>query len=220
MARPDEQPNVGNAANSEFRIPSPALPPAPDSPECSIVVPLYNEAGVVVELHRRIGKVMTGLGRSYEIVFVNDGSADATLAEAEKLAAEDDRLVVVDLRRNFGQTAALQAGLDHARGRIIVTMDGDLQHDPSEIPLFLEKIDQGFDIASGWRRRRTDNWISRKLPSRIANMLLAKLSGVPLRDFGTTFKAYRRDVLEGVRLYGDMHRLDRKSTRLNSSHTR
>jgi glycosyltransferase involved in cell wall biosynthesis len=169
-------------------------------------VPLYNEAGVVVELHRRIGKVMTGLGRSYEIVFVNDGSADATLAEAEKLAAEDDRLVVVDLRRNFGQTAALQAGLDHARGRIIVTMDGDLQHDPSEIPLFLEKIDQGFDIASGWRRRRTDNWISRKLPSRIANMLLAKLSGVPLRDFGTTFKAYRRDVLEGVRLYGDMHR--------------
>ena len=177
-----------------------------DAPECSIVVPLYNEAGVVEELHRRIAKVMDGLNRTYEIVFVNDGSQDATLAEAEKVVAQDDRLTLVDLRRNFGQTTALQAGLDHARGRILITMDGDLQHDPSEIPLFLAKIDEGYDIASGWRRRRADNFIMRKLPSRIANLLLAKLSGVELRDFGTTFKAYRREVLEGVRLYGDMHR--------------
>ena len=177
-----------------------------DAPEISIVVPLYNEAGVVEELHRRIAKVMDGIGRSYEIVFVNDGSKDATLAEAEKIVERDERLVLVDLRRNFGQTTALQAGLDHARGAILITMDGDLQHDPSEIPLFLAKIDEGFDIASGWRRRRADNFIMRKLPSRIANLLLAKLSGVNLRDFGTTFKAYRREVLEGVRLYGDMHR--------------
>ena len=124
----------------------------------------------------------------------------------EGIAAADDRVVFVDLRRNFGQTTALQAGFDQARGEVIIAMDGDLQHDPYEIPLFLRKIDEGYDIASGWRVRRGDNFLMRRLPSRMANWLLAKVSGVPLHDFGTTFKAYRRAVLEGVRLYGDMHR--------------
>jgi len=154
----------------------------------------------------RIGRVMVSVGDSFEMVFVNDGSDDDTAEILAAIAEADERVCFIDLRRNFGQTTAIQAGFDHARGEILVAMDGDLQHDPHEIPLLLAKIDEGYDIASGWRRRRGDGLMSRRLPSRIANRLLAKVSGVPLRDFGTTFKAYRREVLEGVRLYGDMHR--------------
>ncbi len=149
---------------------------------------------------------MSKLDKSYELVFVNDGSSDGTAELTAQIAREDLHVVFVDLRRNFGQTTALQAGFDYCRGEVIIAMDGDLQHDPYEIPLFIEKIDEGYDIASGWRVRRGDNFIMRRLPSRIANWLLAKVSGVDLHDFGTTFKAYRRQVLADVRLYGDMHR--------------
>jgi len=178
----------------------------PTDPKYSVVVPFYNEEQIVSELYGRIVKVMDARGDSYEMVFVNDGSRDPTAGVLADIALADPRVCFVDLRRNFGQATAIQAGFDHARGQVIIAMDGDLQHDPYDIPMLLEKIDEGYDIASGWRRRRGDGWLSRRLPSRTANWLLAKVSGVPLRDFGTTFKAYRRDVLEGVHLYGDMHR--------------
>ena len=180
----------------------------PDAGEVkySIVVPLYNEQAVVEKLYGRIVRAMRALSGGFEMVFVNDGSTDGTGSILERIAGADERVVFVDLRRNFGQTAALQAGFDHARGRVIVAMDGDLQHDPYEIPLFAEKIDEGYDVASGWRVRRGDNLLLRRIPSRVANWLLAWVSGVRLHDFGTTFKAYRREALEGVRLYGDMHR--------------
>jgi glycosyltransferase involved in cell wall biosynthesis len=172
----------------------------------SVVVPFYNEEAVVEKLYGRVARVMRHVGLPFEMVFVNDGSRDGTGAILERLARRDGRVTFVDLRRNFGQTTALQAGLDQARGEVLIAMDGDLQHDPYEIPLFLKKIDEGYDIASGWRVRRGDSFLLRRLPSRIANWLLAKVSGVKLHDFGTTFKAYRRSALEGVRLYGDMHR--------------
>ncbi len=174
--------------------------------ECSIVVPFYNEAGVVEKLYKRISRVMIQGGRSYEIILVNDDSSDATGEILQRIALEDEHVTFVDLQRNFGQATALQAGFDYASGDVIVAMDGDLQHDPYEIPLFLKKIDEGYEIASGWRVRRGDNLIFRRLPSRVANLLLAKVSGVRLHDFGTTFKAYRRHILNEVRLYGDMHR--------------
>lgn len=176
------------------------------APKYSVIVPFYNEEGIAEKLYGRICRVMRHIGASYEIIVVNDGSRDGTPAILERIARQDEHVLFVDLRRNFGQTTALQAGLDHARGEVIIAMDGDLQHDPYEIPLFIRKIDEGYDIASGWRVRRGDNFVMRRLPSLIANRLLAKVSGVSLHDFGTTFKAYRREVLEGVRLYGDMHR--------------
>ena len=182
------------------------LAAASSGPRYSLVVPFYNEQMVVRELYERLRRVMDGLGQSYEMLLVNDGSSDGTAEVLADIAASDERVWFIDLRRNFGQATALQAGFDQARGEVIVAMDGDLQHDPYEIPLLLAKIDEGYDIASGWRRRRGDGFLSRRLPSRVANWLLAKVSGVALRDFGTTFKAYRREVLQDVRLYGDMHR--------------
>ncbi|HNX26021.1 MAG TPA: glycosyltransferase family 2 protein [Phycisphaerae bacterium] len=172
----------------------------------SIVVPFYNEQDIIEKLHDRLVKVMDSVGGEYELVYVNDGSRDDTPAILEKIATANPRVVFVDLRRNFGQTTGLMAGFDVAGGEIIISMDGDLQHDPYEIPMFIEKIREGYDIASGWRIRRGDNFVMRRLPSKIANRLLAAVSGVALHDFGTTFKAYRREVLEDVRLYGDMHR--------------
>jgi glycosyltransferase involved in cell wall biosynthesis len=175
-------------------------------PAVSVVVPFYNERPVVEELYRRIHRVMDRRGQPYEMIFVNDGSSDGTAEVLEQIALKDRRVCFIDLRRNFGQTTALQAGFDQAAGGVILALDGDLQHDPYEIPLLLEKIEEGYDIASGWRRRRGDGLFSRRLPSRIANRLLAKVSRVDLNDFGTTFKAYRAEVLKDVRLYGDMHR--------------
>ena len=177
-----------------------------DPPLVSVVVPFYNERPVIEELYRRIRRVMDRRGDSYEMIFVNDGSSDGTAEVLEQIAEKNPRVCFVDLRRNFGQTTALQAGFDLAAGQVIVALDGDLQHDPYEIPLLLDKIEEGYDIASGWRRRRGDGLVSRRLPSRIANRLLAKVSGVELNDFGTTFKAYRAEILKDVRLYGDMHR--------------
>jgi len=174
--------------------------------DCSVVVPLYNEARVVNELYTRLTKTMGETGLHYEFVFIDDGSTDNTLEMLKDIADKDSKAVIVELRRNFGQTPALAAGFDVARGRIIISMDGDLQHSPEEIPNFLEKIDAGYDVVSGWRKRRADNLLMRKLPSRVANWLASKVSGVDIHDFGTTFKAYRREVLEELNLYGEMHR--------------
>ena len=174
--------------------------------EVSIVIPLFNEAQNVPPLYEQLTQVMQALRKSYEIVFVNDGSEDHTQEEVEKIFEADTRVKVITLRRNFGQTAALKAGFDAACGDIIISMDGDLQHDPREIASFLTAMDSGYDIASGWRAARRDHWLSRRLPSRVANWLMAKLSGVALHDFGTTFKAYRREVIKNIPLYGDLHR--------------
>lgn len=172
----------------------------------SIVVPFHNEQESVTELYDRLKAVMEANGETFELVFVDDGSSDQTFPLLQQIAGVDSRVVVVKLRRNFGQTSALAAGFDHAKGEYVIAMDGDLQHDPSDIPLFLEKINEGFDIVSGWRKERVDNFIMRRFPSRIANWTMAKLSGVDIHDFGTTYKAYRRELLEQVPLYGELHR--------------
>jgi glycosyltransferase involved in cell wall biosynthesis len=175
-------------------------------PKYSIVVPLHNEQENVTDLYDRLKAVMEANGESFEIVLVDDGSSDGTFNLLREIAAVDSRVTVVKLRRNFGQTAGLAAGFDHARGEYIIAMDGDLQHDPADIPIFLEKIAAGYDIVSGWRKQRIDNFWLRRIPSRCANWLMAKLSGVDIHDFGTTFKAYRREILEQVPLYGELHR--------------
>jgi glycosyltransferase involved in cell wall biosynthesis len=172
----------------------------------SIVVPLHNERENVTDLYARLKSVMEASGESFEMVLVDDGSIDGTFALLREIAAVDSRVTVVKLRRNFGQTAGLAAGFDHARGEYIIAMDGDLQHDPADIPLFLEKIAEGYDIVSGWRKNRVDNFWLRRMPSRCANWVMAKLSGVDIHDFGTTFKAYRREILGQVPLYGELHR--------------
>jgi glycosyltransferase involved in cell wall biosynthesis len=172
----------------------------------SIVVPLFNEQESVPPLYVKIIDVMDAVGEPFEIVFVDDGSRDGTFRQLSEIARDDARVLVVRLRRNFGQTAALKAGFDHSQGEIIISMDGDLQHDPAEIPRFIEKMKEGYDIVSGWRVKRTDHWLSRQFPSRVANRLMAKLSRVDLHDFGTTFKAYRREILNEINLYGELHR--------------
>lgn len=172
----------------------------------SIVVPFHNEEGNVVELYGRLQATMEALGCEYQFVFVDDGSTDLTSKLLKEIAVIDPRVTVVRLRRNFGQTGALAAGFAHSTGEYVIAMDGDLQHDPAEIPRFLEKIAEGYDIVSGWRSHRIDNFLLRKIPSRCANWLMAKLSGVDIHDFGTTFKAYRGDLLRELPLYGEMHR--------------
>jgi glycosyltransferase involved in cell wall biosynthesis len=172
----------------------------------SIVVPLYNEEDNVAPLYVRLTHVLAALERPYEIVFVDDGSIDRTPQMLDKIYESDSRVRVVTLRRNFGQTPALKAGFEAARGQIIISMDGDLQHDPEEIPAFIAKLDEGYDIVSGWRAQRRDRWLTRRLPSRIANWMMAKLSGVELHDFGTTFKAYRQEIIQNIPLYGELHR--------------
>lgn len=180
--------------------------PDPADMDCSVVVPLYNEGSVITELYNRLTQTMIDTNLNYELVFVDDGSSDDTLNKLKQLVAADDRITIVELRRNFGQTPALAAGFDAARGNIIISMDGDLQHAPEEIPAFLEKINEGYDIVSGWRKQRVDNLIMRRLPSRTANWLASKISGVDIHDFGTTFKAYRRQIINDLKLYSEMHR--------------
>jgi glycosyltransferase involved in cell wall biosynthesis len=172
----------------------------------SIVVPIHNEEPSILPLYDRLTSVLFQIRQPYEIIFVDDASSDRSYELLANLVQTDQRLKVIRLRRNFGQTAALSAGFDEARGKIIIAMDGDLQHAPEDIPALLKKIDEGFDIASGWRKERLDNAITRKIPSRIANWLMSKASGIDLRDFGTTFKAYRAEVLKDVHLYGELHR--------------
>lgn len=172
----------------------------------SIIVPIFNEEGSAVTLYVKLTQVMRAFGEPYEIVFVDDGSSDRSPAILEDIHAADSCVRVVTLRRNFGQTAALKAGFDAAHGEVIISMDGDLQHDPAEIPSFIEKLAEGFDIVSGWRCERKDTWLTRRLPSRMANWAMAKLSGVALHDFGTTFKAYRSEIIKNIQLYGELHR--------------
>ena len=172
----------------------------------SVVVPLYNEEGSAALLYIRLTEVMRTFDELYEIIFVDDGSTDRTPEVLSDIHGADPSVRIVTLRRNFGQTPALKAGFDAARGEVIISMDGDLQHDPAEIPAFIEKLNEGFDIVSGWRRERKDTWLTRRLPSRIANWSMAKLSGVELHDFGTTFKAYRRETIQNIQLYGELHR--------------
>jgi glycosyltransferase involved in cell wall biosynthesis len=172
----------------------------------SIVVPFHNEEENVTQLYDRLKAVMEQIGDSFELVLVDDGSSDRTYRLLEEIAAVDSRVLVVKLRRNFGQTSALAAGFDHAQGEFILAMDGDLQHDPAEIPNFMAKLEEGYDVVSGWRKERIDNFMLRRIPSRCANWLMAKLSDVDIHDFGTTFKAYRREVIHNIPLYGEMHR--------------
>src|SRR5580698_265245 len=172
----------------------------------SIVVPIHNEEPSILPLYDRLTSVLFQIRQPYEIIFVDDASSDRSYELLSNLVETDPRLKVIRLRRNFGQTAALSAGFHEARGKIIIAMDGDLQHAPEDIPALLRKIDEGYDIASGWRKERLDNAITRRIPSRIANWLMAKASGIDLRDFGTTFKAYRAEVLKDVHLYGELHR--------------
>lgn len=172
----------------------------------SVVIPIHNEEPAILPLYDRLTAVLEGMQKPYEIIFVDDASIDRSFDLLANLVETDGRLKVIRLRRNFGQTAALSAGFDEAQGEVIVSLDGDLQHEPEDIPALLAKIEEGYDIASGWRKNRIDNAITRKIPSRIANWLMAKASGVKLRDFGTTFKAYRSEVLKDINLYGELHR--------------
>ncbi len=175
-------------------------------PKYSVVVPFHNEEENVTTLYDRLKAVMEQVNDPFELVFVDDGSRDRTYRLLEEIAAVDSRVLVVKLRRNYGQTSALAAGFDHAQGEFLLAMDGDLQHDPDEIPAFLAKLEEGYDVVSGWRSQRGDNLLLRRIPSRAANKLMALLSGVAIHDFGTTFKAYRREVIQNIPLYGEMHR--------------
>ncbi len=175
-------------------------------PKYSIVVPFHNEEENVTALYARLKQVMEQVGDRFELVLVDDGSSDRSYKLLEEIAAVDSRVLVVKLRRNFGQTSALAAGFDNASGEFIFAMDGDLQHDPNDIPAFIERLEEGYDVVSGWRKERIDNFVMRRIPSRCANWLMARLSGVDIHDFGTTFKAYRREVIQNIPLYGEMHR--------------
>jgi glycosyltransferase involved in cell wall biosynthesis len=172
----------------------------------SIVVPIFNEEPSILPLYDRLSAVLDRLGRPYEIIFVDDASTDRSFELLANLVETAAHLKVIRLRRNFGQTAALAAGFDEASGEVVVSLDGDLQHDPEDIPALLDKIDEGYDIASGWRKQRVDNALTRKIPSRIANWMMKRASGVDLHDFGTTFKAYRSEILKDIKLYGELHR--------------
>lgn len=172
----------------------------------SIIVPVYNEEESLPELHRAIEATLESLGLEWELVLVNDGSRDGSATELDRLAASDVRVKVIHFRRNAGQTAAIMAGIHYATGDIIIPMDADLQNDPADIPRLLAKLEEGFDLVSGWRADRKDHSLRRNLPSRIANWLISRVSGVHLHDYGCSLKAYRADVVKGVKLYGEMHR--------------
>jgi glycosyltransferase involved in cell wall biosynthesis len=173
--------------------------------DISIVVPIFNEEENVELLYQSITQVMHDMDRSYEIIFIDDGSKDNTYQIIKKLHDSDPNLKALKLRRNCGQTPAMQAGFDHAKGQVIVSMDGDLQNDPKDIPKFLEKIDEGYDIVCGWRKNRHDEWL-RVFLSKIANFLIGKITGVDIHDNGCSLKAYRKEVLKKTRLYSEMHR--------------
>ena len=171
----------------------------------SVVIPVYNEEENVRLLHESLRNALDPLNKEYELLFVDDGSTDRTLPILEEIQAQDNKVVVLSLRRNFGQTAAFAAGFDFSRGDVVVTMDGDLQNDPADIPKLLELIKES-DLVSGWRKNRKDPFFSRRLPSMMANWLISKVTGVKLHDYGCSLKAYRRDVIKNLKLYGEMHR--------------
>lgn len=177
-----------------------------EAPELSVIIPVFEEEESLDPLHRQLTDALTRLNRSYEIVYVDDGSEDGTAERLRQIAESDAHVLVVGFRRNFGQTAALQAGIDYSRGDLLVFMDGDLQNDPTDIGRLLEKLDEGNDVVSGWRKDRHDELLRRKVPSWVANWLISRVTGVRLNDYGCTLKAYRRETLSDVRLYGEMHR--------------
>lgn len=174
--------------------------------DLSVVVPIYNEVENLPLLHQRIVEALAGTGISWELILVDDGSTDGSWELIGQIARNDPSCRAIRFRRNFGQTPAMAAGFDAATGRVVIPMDGDLQNDPADIPLLLSKINEGYDVVSGWRKNRQDTLVSRRLPSIIANGLISRMTGVHLHDYGCTLKAYRREVLDGINLYGEMHR--------------
>lgn len=174
--------------------------------DLSIVVPVYNEEENIHGIHREVSAALDGTGIDFELILVDDGSTDGSFRNLREIAAADDRVKVIRFRRNFGQTAAMAAGFDAASGRVVIPMDGDLQNDPADIPRLLSKIDEGYDVVSGWRRDRKDAFLNRILPSILANRFISGMTGIRLHDYGCTLKAYRREVLDGINLYGEMHR--------------
>jgi len=180
--------------------------PQPTKPDVSVFLPVFNEEPNLLPLHAKLNEALKALGRSAEIVYVDDGSTDGSLKILRELAEMDPRVRVVALRRNYGQTAAMAAGIDAATGKVLIPMDADLQNDPADITRLLDKLDEGYDVVSGWRKNRKDKMVTRKIPSMIANRLISWIGGVPLHDYGCSLKAYRRESLQDVRLYGEMHR--------------
>jgi glycosyltransferase involved in cell wall biosynthesis len=195
MSEAQDMPQDGNTNRSNNE----------DGMTLSVVIPVYNEEENIPLLHSALTDALTTY--TYELIYVNDGSKDGSLTQLENLLEKDeDHIIIVDLRRNFGQTTAIAAGIDHSQGEVIVLIDADLQNDPTDIPRMIALIEEGFDVVSGWRIDRKDTFITRKVPSRIANWLISKVTGVELHDYGCTLKAYRQEVLKGFRLYGEMHR--------------
>jgi len=181
-------------------------PDASNNPELSLFLPVLDEEENLRPMHAKISAALDQLGKSAEVIYVDDGSTDKSLSILKEIAASDPRVRVISLRRNYGQTAAMSAGIDAAKGDILIPMDADLQNDPADIARLLDKLDEGYDVVSGWRKNRQDKLISRKIPSQIANKIISAIGGVPLHDYGCSLKAYRRDVIQDVRLYGEMHR--------------
>ncbi len=177
-----------------------------EAPEISVFLPVLNEEPNLRPLHLKLDESLVALGRTAEIIYVDDGSTDKSLEVLRELAARDPRVRVIALRRNYGQTAAMAAGIDAARGQVLIPMDADLQNDPVDISRLLDKLDEGFDVVSGWRKERQDKMVTRKIPSAIANWIISFIGGVKLHDYGCSLKAYRREFLKDVRLYGEMHR--------------
>jgi glycosyltransferase involved in cell wall biosynthesis len=174
--------------------------------EISLIVPVFNEADSLPGLYAELGKACRSLGKTYEIILVDDGSTDASFEILKGIQAGDPAVKVIRFRRNFGQTAALAAGFDYSAGEIIVTLDADLQNDPEDIAALLKKMDEGYDIVSGWRRNRKDRFLSRRVPSMLANWLISRITGVKLHDYGCTLKAFRKEVIKNINLYGELHR--------------
>jgi len=175
-------------------------------PDISVIIPVFNEGENILLLHRALSSVLKGIDQDAEVIFIDDGSSDDTLIHLRAISEKDPSVKVLALSRNFGQTAALSAGIDFSKGKIIIPMDGDLQNDPEDILPLLQKIEEGYDVVSGWRKDRKDAFLSRRLPSVVANKLIAFVGGGHLHDYGCTLKAYRRDILKNIRLYGEMHR--------------
>ena len=172
----------------------------------SVVIPVFNEAENLEALHKELDEVCAKLGRTYELLFIDDGSGDKSFEVLRRIQKADRRVKVIRFRKNFGQTAALSAGFDYARGEVIITLDADLQNDPHDFPKLLDKIEDGFDIVAGWRKKRHDKFLTRRLPSRTANWLISRITGVKLHDYGCTLKAFRSEVIKSIKLYGELHR--------------
>ncbi|HEX9960749.1 MAG TPA: glycosyltransferase family 2 protein [Pyrinomonadaceae bacterium] len=182
------------------------LPKTDAPPELSLFLPVLNEEENLRPMHVKIQEALKSLGKTAEVIYVDDGSTDKSLEILKEIASQDERVRVISLRRNYGQTAAMSAGIDAAKGEILIPMDADLQNDPKDIARLLEKLNEGYDVVSGWRKNRQDKLVSRKIPSQIANKIISWIGGVPLHDYGCSLKAYRREVIQDVKLYGEMHR--------------